>query len=50
MDIQKKMPAVALGTWSWGTGVFARTCRREEIILSTKFTPQIAQEAEHPMV
>ena len=20
MDIQKKMPSVALGTWSWGTG------------------------------
>lgn len=97
MDIQKKMPAVALGTWSWGTGAvggdqvfgnrlgenelrevfdtamkeglnlwdsavvygmgasedilgaFARTCQREEIILSTKFTPQIAQEAEDPM-
>ena len=91
------MPAVALGTWSWGTGAvggdqvfgnrlgenelrevfdtamkeglnlwdsavvygmgasedilgaFARTCQREEIILSTKFTPQIAQEAEDPM-
>ena len=97
MDIQKKMPSVALGTWSWGTGAvggdqvfgnrlgenelrevfdtamkqglnlwdsavvygmgasedilgaFARTCRREELILSTKFTPQIAQEAEDPM-
>ncbi len=97
MDIQKKMPVVALGTWSWGTGAvggdqvfgnrlgenelrevfdtamkeglnlwdsavvygmgasedilgaFARTCQREEIILSTKFTPQIAQEAEDPM-
>ena len=97
MDIQKKMPSVALGTWSWGTGAvggdqvfgnrlgenelrevfdtamkeglnlwdsavvygmgasedilgaFARTCRREELILSTKFTPQIAQEVEDPM-
>ena len=97
MDIQKKMPSVALGTWSWGVGAvggdqvfgnrlgenelrevfdtamkeglnlwdsavvygmgasedilgaFARTCRREELILSTKFTPQIAQEVEDPM-
>ncbi|HJB01991.1 MAG TPA: aldo/keto reductase [Candidatus Mediterraneibacter merdavium] len=30
-------------------GAFARTCRREELILSTKFTPQIAQEVEDPM-
>ena len=97
MEHNKQMPAVALGTWSWGTGAvggdqvfgnhlsetdlkpvfdaameqglnlwdtavvygmgasedilgaFARTCPREQIILSTKFTPQIAGGSDDPV-
>ena len=97
MEHNKQMPAVAVGTWSWGTGAvggdqvfgnhlsetdlkpvfdaameqglnlwdtavvygmgasedilgaFARTCPREQIILSTKFTPQIAGESDDPV-
>lgn len=97
MEHNKQMPAVALGTWSWGTGAvggdqvfgnhlsekdlkpvfdaameqglnlwdtavvygmgasedileaFARTSPREQIILSTKFTPQIAGESDDPV-
>lgn len=94
MEHNKQMPAVALGTWSWGTGAvggdqvfgnhlsaedlkpvfdaameqglnlwdtavvygmgasedilgaFAKASPREQIILSTKFTPQIAGESD----
>ena len=97
MENSKKIPAVALGTWSWGVGAvggnevfgnhlgeaelksvfdaamqrglnlwdsavvygmgasedilgaFARTCPREDVILSTKFTPQIAGEGADPV-
>lgn len=97
MEHNKQMPAVALGTWSWGTGAmggdqvfgnhlsaedlkpvfdtameqglnlwdtavvygmgasedilgsFARTCPREQILLSTKFTPQIAGQSADPV-
>ena len=97
MEHNKQMPAVALGTWSWGTGAvggdqvfgnhlsaedlkpvfdaameqglnlwdtavvygmgasenilgaFARTCPREQILLSTKFTPQIAGPGDEPV-
>ncbi len=93
----KKMPRIALGTWSWGVGAvggdqvfgnhleqedlkpvfdaamqaglnlwdtavvygmgasedilgaFARTCPREDLILSTKFTPQIAGDSADPV-
>ena len=93
----KKMPRIALGTWSWGVGAvggdqifgnhlgqkelkpvfdaamkaglnlwdtavvygmgasedvlgaFARTCPREDILLSTKFTPQIAGNSTDPV-
>ncbi len=93
----QKLPAIALGTWSWGVGAaggdqvfgnhldeqdlrpvfdaamrlglnlwdtavvygmgaserilgrLARNCRREDIILSTKFTPQIAGNGENPV-
>ncbi|ADV45047.1 aldo/keto reductase [Bacteroides helcogenes] len=93
----KKLPAIALGTWSWGTGVaggdqvfgnhleaedlkpvfeeamknglnlwdtatvygmgtsesilggFTRSYNREEVIISTKFTPQIAGVYGNPM-
>lgn len=30
-------------------GAFARTCRREDIILSTKFTPQVADPSADPV-
>lgn len=91
MEINKKIPKIALGAWSWGTGVvggdqvfgnnlgeeelkpifniamknnlnlwdtaavygmgasedilgsFVKSANREEIIISTKFTPQIAE-------
>ena len=94
---QKKLPPVALGTWSWGIGavggdqvfgnhlgeaelkpvfdaamehglnlwdsavvygmgasedilgLFAKTCPREQVILSTKFTPQIAGDTANPV-
>ena len=94
---QKKLPSVALGTWSWGIGavggdqvfgnhlgeaelksvfdaamehglnlwdsavvygmgasedilgLFAKTCPREQVILSTKFTPQIAEDTANPV-
>lgn len=97
MEHNKQMPAVALGTWSWGTGAvggdqvfgnhlsekdlkpvfdaameqglnlwdtavvysmgasedilgaFAKTCPREQILLSTKFTPQIAGQSDDPV-
>lgn len=97
MENNKKMPAVALGTWSWGVGAvggnevfgnhlgeaelksvfdaamkrglnlwdsavvygmgasedilgtFAKTSPREDVILSTKFTPQIAGEGADPV-
>lgn len=97
MEHNKQMPAVALGTWSWGSGAvggdqvfgnhlsqqdlkpvfdaameqglnlwdtavvygmgasedilgnFARTCPREQILLSTKFTPQIAGQSADPV-
>lgn len=97
MENSKKMPAVALGTWSWGVGAvggdevfgnrlgaaelkpvfdaamqnglnlwdsavvygmgasedilgaFVRNYPREEVILSTKFTPQIAGSAADPV-
>ncbi len=93
----KKLPKIALGTWSWGVGAvggdqvfgshlgenelkavfdaamegglnlwdtatvygmgasedilgaFARTCPQENIILSTKFTPQIAGQGADPV-
>ena len=97
MNTEKKLPAVALGTWSWGVGAvggneffgnnlgepelkpvfdtamkaglnlwdtavvygmgasedilsaFTKTCPREDVILSTKFTPQIASNASDPV-
>lgn len=93
----KKQPAIALGTWSWGTGAvggdqvfgnhleaeelkpvfdeamagglnlwdtavvygmgasetvlsaFTKTCKREDVLVSTKFTPQIAADSENPV-
>lgn len=30
-------------------GTFARTCSREDILLSTKFTPDIAEDGENPV-
>lgn len=93
----KKQPAIALGTWSWGTGAvggdqvfgnhleaeelkpvfdeamagglnlwdtavvygmgasetvlsaFTKTCKREDVLISTKFTPQIATDSENPV-
>lgn len=93
----KKQPAIALGTWSWGTGAvggdqvfgnhleaeelkpvfdeamagglnlwdtavvygmgasetmlsaFTKTCKREDVLISTKFTPQIAADSENPV-
>lgn len=90
---KKKEPTIALGTWSWGTGIaggdqvfgnnvgtdelrpvfneamshglnlwdsavvygmgasesilaeFTRQCKREDVLISTKFTPQIADES-----
>lgn len=93
----KKQPCIALGTWSWGTGVvggdqvfgnhleteelkpvfdeamanglnlwdtavvygmgasetvlsaFTKSCKREDVLISTKFTPQIAGESTDPV-
>lgn len=93
----KKQPAIALGTWSWGTGAvggdqvfgnhleteelkpifdeamanglnlwdtavvygmgasetmlsaFTKNCKREDVLISTKFTPQIATDSENPV-
>lgn len=93
----KKQPAIAVGTWSWGTGAvggdqvfgnhleaeelkpvfdeamagglnlwdtavvygmgasetvlsaFTKTCKREDVLISTKFTPQIAADSENPV-
>lgn len=98
MNEMKKLPKIALGTWSWGVGsaggdqvfgnhlgeedlkdvfdtamkeglnlwdtatvygmgasedilgTFARTYPRENVILSTKFTPQIAGDGTDPVV
>lgn len=49
----KNFPKIALGTWSLGTGatggdqvldkgIFSKTYPHENVILSIKFTPQIA--------
>ena len=55
--MNKNYPTIALGTWSWGKGMdgatkcletilstFTKECRREDVLISTKFTPQIADE------
>lgn len=94
----KKYPSIALGTWSWGTGMaggdqvfgnnlgaedlkpvfdeamknglnlwdsavvygmgasesilasFTKECKREDVFISTKFTPQIAGNSDNPVV
>lgn len=93
----EKLPSIALGTWSWGTGfaggdqvfgnnlgveelkpvfdeamanglnlwdsavvygmgasetvlsTFTKNCKREDVFISTKFTPQIAGDTENPV-
>ena len=93
----EKLPSIALGTWSWGTGfaggdqvfgnnlgveelkpvfdeamanglnlwdsavvygmgasetvlsTFTKNCKREDVFISTKFTPQIAGDSENPV-
>ena len=53
---KKDYPTIALGTWSWGKGMagmgdsetilssFTKGCKREDMLIFTKFTPQIADE------